>query len=93
MTQYKTITEVQLWTKIGNRAGKTQIGVIVDVSDFRIIKDNPCYLVTSSNYKDKYIEISGLVLYVPPEPEPLPYNRMKLSADGGVTWHEFEPVK
>ena len=40
---YKTNTEAQLWTKTGNKAGTTRIGVILEVSGVsKEIRDTLC---------------------------------------------------
>ena len=71
MTYYKTTTQAQLWTQIGNKSKLTTIGAIITLSGKTlVIKDRLCAEISSDNYYGKYIETRYLEVYVPEPPLP-----------------------
>ena len=98
MKTYKTTLHCQLWTKIGSKAGTTNVGEIIDTGESNVIKGHNTLLVLSDNYYGKYIETDGLVIYSPTPPTEQSnlvyrveyYDDLSLivyDKNGNVLWH------
>ena len=68
---YITITDAQLRTKSGNKAGRTQINAIIELSGKTIwMYEDTWHEISSANYLGKYIQMKYLLEYTPPPPPP-----------------------